>query len=255
MIVVMKVAYVGTSYHGFQKQLEEENTIQGILENVLGNICGYSVPVIGASRTDSGVHAKGQMVQFEVEDSIGIPADRYKLVFNKRLPLDIRILKSWEVEEDFHVRYDVVKKQYIYRIDRHKDPVLMEIPFSYHYPYPLNIDEMEKGASFLIGTHDFRSFSGAGSSVKNFVRTIYEIGFEEKEGVMEIVFIGSGFLYKMIRRIVGTLIDIGRGHLSSEVFKAALEDLDEGYSFLGSTVPGKGLCLKWIKYKEGAETW
>lgn len=256
MMVVMKVAYVGTAYHGFQKQPEESGTIQGILEEVLEAVCGEYIPVVGASRTDSGVHAKGQMVQFVVGDGVGIPEERYRLVFNKRLPLDIRVLESFEGKGDFHVRYDVLRKQYVYRIDRGRNPQLMQIPFSYHYPHPLDVELMQKSGELLLGTHNFKSFCGASSNVKNFVRTIYGIEIKDLGEAMEIIFTGSGFLYKMIRRIVGTLIDVGRGHLPYDIMDKALNDLDEGYSYLGPTAPGKGLCLEWIEYEEGGtKTW
>lgn len=247
MKIVLRIGYIGTSFKGFQKQKETEETVEGYLERALFKVLQRDPKLKGASRTDSGVHALAQMVEFQgIEE---IPTSKYVNILNGSLPETIRVYEALEVADDFHVRYSAQSKTYLYRIDCNEVPLLTFIPFASFCPYKLDLAKMERASLDLKGEHDFRSFAAAGHQVKDFSRNITAVTMIKQENnILEFRISGDGFLYKMVRTIVGTLIDIGRGQIEEDAFKKALLDLENGRQHLGKTAPGKGLILEDIKY-------
>ena len=248
MNIVLKIGYNGTCYNGFQKQKNTDNTIEHILEQFLIKITEEPITIIGASRTDSGVHAMGQIIQFRTCKKI--PYKKYIPILNNILPETIRIYESYHVSYDFHARYHALKKKYLYRIDTNKVPSIFELPFAYHFSKPLDIGKMIKALKTIEGKHNFKAFCSAGSFVKTHVRQIFEAILFEDNNIITLSITGNGFLYNMIRIIAGTLIDIGRGFLREDVFLKSFNTLKR--KTLGKTAPSKGLILQEIIYKKGA---
>lgn len=251
MNVLLKIGYIGTAYHGFQKQSGDQASIQGVLEEALETIHGCATKVMASGRTDAGVHARGQRVQFR--GLPGIDADRYPRILNNMLPADIRVYWSWEVPEGFHVRYGVLEKTYSYRFDLNPVPALYTLPFALHVPYPVDRRRMEEALGSLVGTHDFKAYASSFCEVEDCVRTISRASLEEGEkgeekGILTLTLTGSGFLHNMVRIIAGTLLDIGRGKLETDVFARAFEGKDR--SMLGRTAAPRGLTLESVRYKE-----
>lgn len=240
--VMLTVAYDGTAYHGWQIQPNGE-TIEGILNRCLSETLGEKIEVIGASRTDSGVHAMGNIAVFDTDSPI--PADKISYALNQRLPEDIKIQKSEEVASDFHPRHCESRKTYEYRI--YCAPFPMPVKRLYaHYTYiPMDEERMRRGASYLVGKHDFKSFCSAEAQVETTVRQVdsVEVVQEGQEIVIRVA--GRGFLYNMVRIIAGTLMEVGRGHLAPEEVKTILEAKDRQAA--GPTAPACGLTL--VKYE------
>lgn len=240
--VMLTVAYDGTAYHGWQIQPNGE-TIEGILNRCLSETLGEKIEVIGASRTDSGVHAMGNIAVFDTDSPI--PADKISYALNQRLPEDIKIQKSEEVASDFHPRHCESRKTYEYRI--YCAPFPMPVKRLYaHYTYiPMDVERMRRGASYLVGKHDFKSFCSAEAQVETTVRQVdsVEVVQEGQEIVIRVA--GRGFLYNMVRIIAGTLMEVGRGHIAPEEVKTILEAKDRQAA--GPTAPACGLTL--MKYE------
>ena len=240
--VMLTVAYDGTAYHGWQIQPNGE-TIEGILNRCLSETLGEKIEVIGASRTDSGVHAMGNIAVFDTDSPI--PADKISYALNQRLPEDIKIQKSEEVASDFHPRHCESRKTYEYRI--YCAPFPMPVKRLYaHYTYiPMDMERMRRGASYLVGKHDFKSFCSAEAQVETTVRQVdsVEVVQEGQEIVIRVA--GRGFLYNMVRIIAGTLMEVGRGHIAPEEVKTILEAKDRQAA--GPTAPACGLTL--VKYE------
>ena len=240
--VMLTVAYDGTAYHGWQIQPNGE-TIEGILNRCLSETLGEKIEVIGASRTDSGVHAMGNIAVFDTDSPI--PADKISYALNQRLPEDIKIQKSEEVASDFHPRHCESRKTYEYRI--YCAPFPMPVKRLYaHYTYiPMDVERMRRGASYLVGKHDFKSFCSAEAQVETTVRQMdsVEVVQEGQEIVIRVA--GRGFLYNMVRIIAGTLMEVGRGHIAPEEVKTILEAKDRQAA--GPTAPACGLTL--VKYE------
>lgn len=240
--VMLTVAYDGTAYHGWQIQPNGE-TIEGILNRCLSETLGEKIEVIGASRTDSGVHAMGNIAVFDTDSPI--PADKISYALNQRLPEDIKIQKSEEVAADFHPRHCESRKTYEYRI--YCAPFPMPVKRLYaHYTYiPMDVERMRQGAVYLVGKHDFKSFCSAEAQVETTVRQVdsVEVVQEGKEIVIRVA--GRGFLYNMVRIIAGTLMEVGRGHIAPEEVKTILEAKDRQAA--GPTAPACGLTL--VKYE------
>jgi tRNA pseudouridine38-40 synthase len=240
----MKVAYEGTAYAGFQIQ-PDLPTIQGELERAVGQLTGQRVSVLGSGRTDAGVHANGQVVQMLVDSRI--PLERWPLAMNALLPEDIRVMKAAEVPPGFHVRHDVIKKTYLYRVNNcpHQDPFLRRI--SFHYPRRLDQSRMEAAARMLEGTHDFTSFCSVRTAVENRVRTIYRLEPEQaSEGFLFWV-TGNGFLYNMVRILVGTLLEVGTGKRDPGEMTTVLKSRDRTRA--GMTAPAHGLTMWQVEYE------
>ena len=264
--IFLQIAYDGSGYCGFQEQ-REGASIEGCLNTALALLLPEERPAVtGASRTDAGVHARGNAVMFDTVSRI--PGERFSQALNRYLPDDIRVLRSMEMPADFHVRFTPHTKRYEYRIDPGRIPDPLRVRYTYNYSFPLDLMRMQAAAERLLGTHDFTSFVNPDSQVfqhgGDAVRTIYGIevlrdgavgksvgnGAEDAGGTAEIVvrISGNGFLYHMIRIIVGTLLEVGRGRRSPEDMDRVLEQRDRRAA--GPTVPAKGLCLMALDYGE-----
>lgn len=237
------VAYDGTDYAGFQKQ-PNAPTIQGELEAILMRMHRDEIQVIGSGRTDAGVHAKGQVIHFESDLQLK-PAE-WQRALNAQLPEAIRILSVEQAAPDFHARYSACGKEYRYFIDRSavRNPFLRR--YSMHMPYPLDVKRMGEAAQLLKGTHDFSAFSSARTAVKNKIRTIEKLTVHTRGKVMVIRCLGDGFLYNMVRIIVGTLLEVGQGRKSLVDIEQALKEGDR--TLTGPTAPAEGLFLWKVFY-------
>ena len=238
------VAYDGTNYSGWQIQ-PNGVTIQGVLNETLSRLLGEEIEVMGASRTDAGVHALGNVAVFDT--NARMPAGKISFALNQFLPEDIRIQLSEEVEPDFHPRYKKKKKTYEYRILNRTFPVPTERLYSYFYHYHLDVEKMREATSYLIGQHDFASFCGSGAQVKSTIRTITSMSVDREGDIITIRISGTGFLYNMVRIIAGTLIEIGNGQYPPEKMQEILDACDREAA--GPTAPAKGLTLIGIRYE------
>lgn len=236
------VAYDGTAYSGFQVQ-PVAPTIEGELNKHLSALFGQDIKVIGASRTDAGVHALCNAAVFDAETSM--PAEKIAYALNQRLPEDIRIQKSGEVAAGFHPRHTDTRKTYEYRIITGEFPNPLKRLYAYHTYHPLDIMRMQKAAAYLVGEHDFKSFCSVKAVVESTVRTIYTVDVEQREEEITIRVCGNGFLYNMVRIIVGTLLEVGKGRWEPEKVKEMLESKDRCAA--GPTAPAHGLTL--VKYE------
>lgn len=238
------VAYDGTNYCGWQIQ-PNGLTIEEVLNRKLSKVLKEDIRVIGASRTDSGVHALGNVAVFDTDTSI--PPERIAYAVNQKMPEDIVIVRSEEVPKDWHPRYCDCEKIYEYHIWNAQTPDPTRRRTTYFVSYRLDLDKMRQAASYLIGEHDFASFCNVRTNVENTVRTIYELTVEQKECEWIIRIQGNGFLYNMVRIIVGTLLRVGRGFYTPEKVRDILKAQDRQAA--GVTAPPQGLILKEILYK------
>ncbi|QAS59975.1 tRNA pseudouridine(38-40) synthase TruA [Clostridium septicum] len=238
------IEYDGTNYLGWQKQ-NNGITIQETIEEALKDITKEKINLIGSSRTDSGVHAKGFVANFKTNSRI--PSERFREALNVKLPNDIVILESSEVEDDFHSRYNAKGKTYSYTILNRDVPIAIGKDYSYQVKGKLDIEEMKKACSYFIGTHDFVAFKSSGSSVKTTVRTITDLHIENYDSYIKIFVTGDGFLYNMVRIIVGTLLVVGRGKIRSSDIKSIIEN--KARDKAGICVPSRGLVLEKGFYK------
>lgn len=243
--IKLTIAYDGTNYCGWQIQ-PNGITIEEVLNKALKKLTGEDILVIGASRTDSGVHAMGNVAVFDTETTI--PAEKIAVALNQRLPEDIVIVKSEEVADDFHPRYCDCSKTYEYHIINTRIPVPTKRLTNYFVSYVLDIEKMRQAASYLVGEHDFVSFCNVRTDVENTVRTIYTLDILTNGDEITVRITGNGFLYNMVRIIVGTLIRVGRGFYEPEKVKEILEARDRKAA--GVTAPAHGLMLMEIKYDE-----
>ena len=243
--IMLIVAYDGTNYHGWQYQ-NNGKTIEGELNKALSSLLQKNIEVIGASRTDAGVHAMCNAAVFDTD--AGIPAEKYSYALNRMLPDDIRIRRSQEVPVGFHPRKTDTIKTYEYRIDCEEFADPLKTRYAYFTYVPLDASKMQEAAFYLIGTHDFKSFCSVNTTATTTVRTIHDIQVI-RDGVDVIVrVIGNGFLYNMVRIIVGTLMDVGRGKYEPSAVKDILEATDR--TCAGPTVPACGLMLKELRFLE-----
>ena len=241
----MTLSYDGSAYHGFQVQNRTGlATIQGELEQALKTLTGADTAVYGSGRTDAGVHARAQVINFFT--AARIPAERFPLAVNSVLPRDIVAWEAADVPPDFHARFSATKKTYRYTIynDRHHSPFWRH--YSYHVPVRLDTEQMAAGASHFPGTHDFSAFCAKNTSVQDYVRTIYECRLERKGPLLCLTVTGDGFLYNMVRIITGTLLEIGENKRSPDDIPQLLCSGDRTQA--GRTVPPHGLCLWSVEY-------
>lgn len=242
----LRVAYDGTAYHGWQLQ-PGAVTIEQILNEKLTELLGEPIEVIGASRTDSGVHARGNVAVFDTCHRM--PADRICLALNQHLPEDIRVQSSEEVPPDWHPRRCSCIKTYEYKILNRKIEMPMERLYAHFCYFDLDLGKMEQAAALLVGQHDFKSFCNVRTQVKDTVRTIYELRLiRQGDGMITICIRGNGFLYNMVRIIAGTLISVGMGQIPPEKITEILEAKDRAAA--GPTAPAKGLTLVGMEYEE-----
>lgn len=239
------VQYDGTRYNGWQRLGDSEKTIQGKLEQVLSRMAGEEVNVIGSGRTDAGVHALRQTANFKTDDPR--PVEDILAYLNQYLPDDIAVVEASEVPERFHSRLNAISKTYVYRIWNQPYPNPFLRKYSLYIPRPyLNVNAMSKAAQFLTGKHDFTSFTSVSSKKKSNVRKITEIRFGNNNSMLEISIDGDGFLYNMVRIIIGTLLEAGLGNIAPESVKDILESRDRQKA--GPTAPPQGLFLADVRY-------
>lgn len=237
------MAYDGTAYHGWQTQ-DNANTIEEELNKALTELFGEPIEVIGASRTDTGVHALGNLAVFDTEARM--PAEKVSYALNQRLPEDIRIQKSEEVSMDYHPRKTGKKKRYEYRILSAEFPVPTRRLYSYFTYHKFDVDLMNEAAKYLVGEHDFTSFCSVNAQSDSKVRTIYDIDVTKEKDEIVINVVGNGFLYNMVRIIAGTLMEVGLGKIKPEDMAKILEDKNRESA--GPTAPACGLTL--IDYED-----
>ena len=245
----MTMAYDGHLFHGFQMQ-PNQRTVQGEIEKALQKMTKEKrVIVEGSGRTDAGVHGLGQVIHFDYPGNV-IPADRMILALNSMMPMDIIFKECEIVSEDFHVRYSAKGKWYRYRVslDRFVNP--FKRFYTGHYPYPLEVEKMQTAAKDLIGTHDFTSFAASGGQIIDKVRTMYYVNVEKDEKENEIVFdfICSGFLYNMVRILVGALLEIGNGKRPVDDFPRIIAAKNR--QEVRETAQASGLYLYHVFYDE-----
>ena len=243
--ILLTIAYKGTAYCGFQRQPNGES-VEGMLIDALTRVAGHPVSIVGASRTDAGVHAFGQRATFTLFGSI--PVDHIPKAVNGLLPGDIVVLSAREVPASFHCRYDAVGKHYRYRIRNTDLPSPFDRDTAYFFPGALDTERMREASSLFIGEKDFRAFTAANSGRDHFVRKLDKITVSRDKEYILLDFWGEGFLYKMVRSISGALIDVGRGYFGADVIEKAL--LSKDRSLLSLTAPAQGLTLIKIYYDE-----
>jgi len=245
MKVKCTVSYDGTHFKGYQVQ-PGQRTVQTEIESALARMHKQDelIPIVASGRTDSGVHAKGQVIHFDTP--LAIPMERWPFALNSLLPDDIRVLKAEEVDESFHARFGVVSKEYRYRVSTETHQNVFTRQYVCHYPYPLDVDKMREAAGHLIGTHDFTSFCAANTEVQDKVREIYALEWKNVSDGLEMRVRGNGFLYNMVRIIAGTLLEIGSGKFHPEEIKAMLAARNREAA--GKTAPSHGLYLWEVFY-------
>lgn len=235
--------YDGTRYHGWQTQ-PGLPTIQGVFEDTAKRISGEDVRVIGASRTDAGVHALGQVANFWTGKDL--PLDRWVRAFNGLLPADIVVRRIETAPKDFEARRSAKQKTYRYAVLNAPYPSALERHWLLHIPEPLDVAAMAEAVATLVGEHDFSAFRAADSDLPNPIRHIYEARVVAEDNRLQFVVTGNGFLKHMIRIVVGTLLDVGRGKMTPHDFRQTLHSRDRQQA--GRTAPPHGLCLMHVSY-------
>lgn len=237
--------YDGTDYRGWQSQPErDERTVQETVEKAIASLTGERPALVSSGRTDAGVHALGQAANFMTTSRLPVPA--WVPALNQRLPSDIRIVASEEVPPDFHARYDARGKIYRYLLlDRPAASALYR-RFVWHVPYRLNVSRMRRASRHLVGRHDFSAFRSASCGAKTAVRTVRSCSIRRRDGLIEIEMEGDAFLMHMVRIIVGTLVDVGRGRIPEHAVRTILFSRDRTKA--GPTAPAGGLTLAQVLY-------
>jgi tRNA pseudouridine38-40 synthase len=241
--VRLVVQYDGTQYAGFQVQ-PDCPTIQSELQAALTSLLGRETKVLGASRTDAGVHARGQVVTFTTENVI--PVERIVKALNGQLPPDIACVLAEEVSPDFHPQYAALRKQYSYRILNRELPSPFLGRYAWHVNLPLDLEAMREAGQQLVGEHDFAAFCAAGGSAKTSIREVYRLHLASEGEIIEMQIEGNGFLYMMVRIIMGTLVEVGQGGTPPWRVAEILASRDRNQA--GCTAPPQGLCLVHIDY-------
>lgn len=244
--IKLTLEYDGTDFNGWQIQEKSRRTVQGEIYKAFQKVFGKKPCLIGSGRTDSGVHAWGQVAHFKTDSHL--PAEKIVSALNANLPRDISVIDAKVVRKNFHAQFDVKSKIYRYTILNRKSRPAIDRHFCYFYPYPLNLKRMKEEARILVGKHDFRSFQAADPQrqKQNTIRTIKKIAISEKAGFIIIDIEANGFLYKMVRNIVGTLLEIGSERLPKGSITKILAQRNRLAA--GKTAVAKGLCLKEVIY-------
>jgi tRNA pseudouridine38-40 synthase len=242
--IKLVIEYDGAQYYGWQRQ-NGHRSIQQTLEEKIKLITQEEVSVIGSGRTDTGVHAINQVAHFKMASELSDANLLHAL--NCVLPNDIVIKKLEEVDPSFHARFDVKSKKYTYQIWNGQSSTAIKRNYCWYIRKELDLDEIRRAAQYLVGTHDFSAFCGAGSKVKDYIRTIRDVLIErDDQGMVIITVSADGFLRHMVRNIVGTLIDVGKGKTSPEEFNKILDSRDRKQA--GMTAPAHGLFLAEVNY-------
>lgn len=239
----LTISYDGTNYHGWQKQ-NNLITVQSELERVIYNITGEHVELTASGRTDANVHALGQVANFKTNSKI-LP-EKFSSAINSNISNDIRIIKSEEIDLDFNARFSAKRKTYLYQIYNSRVSSPFYSLYSYHIPYSLDIEHMKEALKKLEGEHDFKAFMASNSEVKSTVRTIYETDIKAENNLIKIEITGNGFLYNMVRIIVGTVIEIGNHRKDISCIDKAI--INGERKLLGHTAKAYGLFLKNVEY-------
>lgn len=242
--IKLTIQYDGSRYKGFQRLKDNDNTIQGKIEDVLTRMTEEKIEIIGSGRTDMGVHAYKQVANFKTNSNLSV--EKMNDYLYKYLPEDIVIKDICEVDGRFHARYNAKGKVYLYKINNTKHHDVFLRKYTTHVEKPLDIEAMKEASKYLIGEHDFTSFASSKSKKKSNVREIYSITINKNKEVIDIFVEGNGFLYNMVRIIVGALIDVGLHRKSPEDIKEMLERKDRSQA--SDTAPAKGLYLYSVKY-------
>ena len=240
----MIMQYEGTRYQGWQKQESTENTIQGKLEHILTKMVNQEVAVQGSGRTDAGVHAMGQVANFHCNTKMS--EKEIMEYINTYLPEDIAVIALSEVNERFHARLNAKGKIYRYRVLNSEIPHIFDRRYVYQTEAVLDMERMQKAAEYLCGTHDFKAFTSNKKGKKSTVRRIDEIKIEKAAAEIWFTFSGNGFLYHMVRILMGTLLEVGRGEKSPEMIPEIIEGKNREAA--GELVPAKGLTLLKVLY-------
>ncbi|MEQ8196558.1 MAG: tRNA pseudouridine(38-40) synthase TruA [Clostridiaceae bacterium] len=241
--VRLLIEYDGTEFYGWQKQ-KSERTVCETIESVIREVTGEETKLIGCSRTDSGVHARGFVAAFKTESSI--PSERFQYAINARLPEDVVILSSEEVPLEFHPRFQAKGKTYCYIIFNRRSPIAIGRNYNCLVKEKLNTEKMKEACRYFEGTHDFKAFMSSGSSVKTTVRTIWNISVEKVSDEIKIYVTGDGFLYNMVRIIAGTLLMVGEEKISPEFIIEIIKSGDRNKA--GKCMPSSGLYLEKVFY-------
>ena len=248
--VKMVVAYDGTAYRGWQLQ-PNGITIEEVLNRELTALLKEPISVIGASRTDSGVHARGNVAVFDTENRM--PADKICFALNQRLPEDIRVQSSEEVPADWHPRKANCTKTYEYKVLNRKISMPLERLYAHFCYFDLDLEKMRQAAAYLVGEHDFKSFCTVRTQAEETVRTIYSLDITRQDDMITIRISGSGFLYNMVRIIAGTLLEVGMGAYPPEHMEEILDARDRQAA--GRTAPARGLTLVSMEYQKELPDW
>jgi len=246
--VMLTVAYDGTDFHGFARQ-PDLRTVQGLLEEALSRVLFEPVEIFGASRTDAGVHARHQVVHFDLDDNSVLPIDRLGYALSRQMPSDLAVLSAVSPSASFHARHSVRQKTYRYAIRMGRVRDVFADRFELHVPTQLNVVAMQEAARWLVGKHDFTSFCFAHAQQDSKIRTLDDIRIvlpDERRLVLEVS--GRAFLHNMIRIITGTLLEVGKGRRTSEDMKRILAQRDRRAA--GPTAPARGLTLWDIRYAD-----
>lgn len=243
--VKLTLAYDGTNYHGFQRQAESYGpTIQGTLEAIWAELVKEEVALVMAGRTDAGVHAAGQVVSFRT--SARIPEEKIPKAFNSLLPRDIRILRAEWVPDEFNARWSAKWKRYDYRLDNNSISNVFTRLYAAHVPVPLDLACMQEAAAYFEGCHNFKTFAASGGESKRFERTIYRCLVRRDQSLLKVSCLGDGFLYHMVRIIVGTLMDVGMGRIMPAEISEIIASQDRKRARM--IAPAHGLTLTYVNY-------
>lgn len=244
------IAYEGTRYHGFQVQKNALSVCE-VFQDAVQRVTGTRWAVKGCSRTDTGVHAREYCLSMRCDTAI--PCRALVMALNRYLPEDVAVLSAQDAAPDFHARYSCIGKEYVYQLHNSyiKDPFSPNL--SYRFGYPLDEDLLKREARDFLGTHDFAAFQSAGSDVEDTIRTIYRCTVERNGSLLLFTVAGDGFLYNMVRIIVGTLLFIATDKLPKGSIPAIIASRDRGRA--GKTMPAQGLFLNRVFYPEHTEAW
>lgn len=244
--IKMIIEYDGTNYHGFQRQ-DNAHTIQAELEQQIQRLTGSSAHVHSAGRTDAGVHARGQVIAFDTIATI--PAERWAAALNTFLPCDIRVLSSTEARPAFHPQFQAASKRYSYCLFREKAGEVFYRQYALCTTEPLHLDAMNDACRHIIGRHNFLAFCARGSTAKTFERNVFDCSLTTDGPHWRLNIEADGFLYNMVRIVMGTLMQVGRGKMQPAEVAAVIESQDRTRA--GATVPPHGLYLMEVKYPPG----
>ncbi|MDE6412665.1 MAG: tRNA pseudouridine(38-40) synthase TruA [Eubacterium sp.] len=241
--LLVEISYDGSNYHGWQVQ-KNALTVQEVFQNAVEKVFCERIDIKGCSRTDSGVHANSYFVNFKTDKSI--PTDKVVMALNTYLPKDVAVLSCKEVSEDFHARYSVQSKEYVYKLYNGKIRNPFYNNYAFHYRYPINVDYLNEQAKAFIGTYDFSGFCSSNSDVEDTVRTVKNFEVSRDGDMVYFTVEADGFLYNMVRIMVGTLIFINEGKIKANELKEVIESKNRKRA--GKTAPPQGLYLNRVNY-------